>query len=150
MPPKKKPCFAALSHDKRGVWQFKVSLHDCWRRIVAPADATVDELAQAIIDAFDFDDDHLYQMELRDRSGRKMEIAHRAIDDADYFTEEFTIGHLPLDPGQKMIFLYDFGDCWRFTVKLESIQPAGEDTAKVILIEKSGKAPPQYDNDEWE
>ncbi len=127
-----------------GVWQFKVSLGDVWRRIVIPADSNADELAGGILDAFRFDSDHLYEFRLRDRSGRNLAIAHPYCEDVQYWTDEFAIGSLPLDPGQSMTFLYDFGDSWQFTVKLEKILPSGGKITKMKIIEKNGKAPKQY------
>jgi hypothetical protein len=59
-------------------------------------------------------------------------------------TDDFAVGFLPLDPGQSMILLYDFGDCWRFTVKLEKILPQNSDFKRAKIIEKKGKAPQQY------
>jgi hypothetical protein len=117
-----------------------------WRRIVIPADSDVDELIAAILTVFNFDDDHLYDVKLRDRSGRILEIAHPACDDADGFTDEFAIGFLPLDPGQSMTLLYDYGDSWQFTIKLEQILPANGRTRKPKITAKQGKAPRQYAN----
>jgi hypothetical protein len=129
-----------------GIWQFQVSLGQVWRRIVIPADSDVDELIATILIAFKFDDDHLYDVKLRDRSGRMIEIAHPACDDADWFTDEFAIGFLPLDPGQSMTLLYDYGDSWQFTIKLEKILPGDARIRKPKITAKQGKAPQQYAN----
>jgi hypothetical protein len=132
-----------------GVWQFKVSLGPVWRRIVIPADSNVEELAGGILDAYRFDYDHLYELMLRDRSGRSLTIAHPCIEDAKHWTDEFAIGSLPLDPGQSMTFLYDFGDQWQFTVKLEKILPPNHKMTRMKVIEKKGKAPKQYPDYDW-
>ena len=42
---------------------------------------------------------------------------------------------------------YDFGDNWRFDVKLERIEPAGR-IKKPRIVESHGKAPEQYP--QWE
>ena len=42
-----------------------------------------------------------------------------------------------------MTFLFDFGDNWRFDVKLERIEPREELKAPQIL-ETHGKTPQQY------
>ncbi len=52
-----------------GQFTFKVSLGETWRRIVAPASVSLEQLADAILDAYQFDHDHLYQFELRDTTG---------------------------------------------------------------------------------
>jgi hypothetical protein len=51
---------------------------------------------------------------------------------------------LPLNPGQAMDRLYDFGDCWEFTIKLERIEPPGAKLKAPHILEKRGKAPRQY------
>jgi hypothetical protein len=136
-----------------GLWQFKVSLGQVWRRIVVPADSDVDELIAVILTAFQFDDDHLYDVKIRDRSGRIVEIAHPACDDSEYFADEFAVGFLPLDPGQSMTLLYDYGDSWHFTIKLEKILPGEAKISKAKITAKHGQAPAQYNDpdgdDEW-
>lgn len=146
-------CVNTLSHDDcqfvDGVWQFQVSLGDVWRRIIIPAELNADDLAFAIIDAFKFDDDHFYEFKVRNRSGRRIQIAPGDVDDADYYTDEFAIGRLPLDPGQTMTFDFDFGDTWEFTVKLEKILPLDMSLDGPKIIAKKGKAPRQYRYDDW-
>ena len=51
-----------------------------------------------------------------------------------------------------MEYLFDFGDMWRFDVRLERIDPADGRVKKSKLLEKRGQSPPQYpnlDEDEW-
>jgi hypothetical protein len=51
----------------RGSVTFKVSLGaGGWRRIVMPAESNFDDLAKFILDAFQFDDEHLYQFRYQD------------------------------------------------------------------------------------
>ena len=127
-----------------GVWQFDVSLEDASRRIRIPADFSVEALADTILKAFDFDNDHLHEMRLRDRSGRNLAIGHPAIDDVEYHTDEFAIGSLPLDPGQSMLFLFDFGDGWEFTVALEELLPSDAGLTEPKIVKRKGKPPKQY------
>jgi hypothetical protein len=42
-----------------------------------------------------------------------------------------------------MNFLFDFGDNWKFTVKLERVEPRGA-RKRPRILERHGKAPPQY------
>ena len=145
-------CVNTLSQDQGafvdGVWQFKVSQRNAWRRIVIPAELSTDELIEAILAGFDFDNDHLYELRLRDRTGRNITIGHPDIDDVDHYTDEFAIGRLPLDPGQSMKFIFDFGDEWHFTVKLEKILPLDMSLNEPEIVASRGKAPRQYDHDD--
>ncbi len=125
---------------------FKVSLGKIWRRVVAPANADLEQLADAILTAFRFDREHLYQFELRDTTGNSITIAGPHLDDACHFAEEMRIGEVPLLVGDSMVFHYDFGDDWRFKVTLEAVLKGKASGLKVTA--KSGQSPKQYDRDD--
>jgi hypothetical protein len=126
-----------------GTYVFKVALGDVWRRIAISAEATLDELAGAILQSVEFDFDHLYEFVFRDRFGAQVRAVHPACDEPP-FTPEIDIGTLPLEPGQSMQFTYDFGDCWQFGVKLESIEETKKGPRTPKVLAKHGKAPEQY------
>jgi Plasmid pRiA4b ORF-3-like protein len=128
---------------REGVFIFRVSLRNVWRRIAIAAESTLDELVGCILDAFDFDFDHLYQFTYRDGFGATVTVSDPRGDEGP-FTDEELIGELPLTVGQAMDLLYDFGDSWHFTVKLESIEPARARQKLPKVLEKHGKAPEQY------
>lgn len=132
---------------REGNHTFKVSLGKIWRRVVAPASADLEQLANAILTAFCFDREHLYQFELRDYTGNSITIAGPQLDDASHFAEEMRIGELPLLVGDSMIFHYDFGDDWRFKVTLEAV--LGGKASGLKVTAKSGQSPKQYDRDDW-
>ena len=46
--------------------------------------------------------------------------------------------------GQKMLFLFDYGDEWRFVVELKEIKQAEKWDLKPKILESIGKAPEQY------
>jgi hypothetical protein len=133
-----------------GVYCFKVKLGSPWRRIAIAADQTLEDLAWAIIKAFRFDGDHLYQFEFQERDGSDLAVAHPAIDDAEMHTGEYSIGYLPLSEGQSMEFLYDFGTSWQFDVKLEKIEPPNRQMRKPRVVESHGKPPKEYDYDDYD
>lgn len=126
-----------------GLYVFKVSLGKIWRRIAIPAELTLDALAVAIINAYEFDFDHLYQFTYMNRFGVSKRVAHPYMEEY-VSTSEVRIGELPLQGGQPMEFLYDFGACWRFDVTLEAVEPVDPTLNKAQVIEKKGQAPEQY------
>ena len=133
-----------------GIYYFKVSLGKPWRRIAIPAKSDLEDLAECIIRAFDFDGDHLYAFRFVARDGRQIDAEHPDMDEAEMHTDEVAIGELPLDERQSMQFQYDFGADWRFDVQLEKIEPAGAKISKPTIVESRGKAPAEYEsNDEW-
>jgi hypothetical protein len=129
-----------------GLYIFKVSLGaKVWRRIAIPAALSLDDLSHAILRAYDFDDDHLYQFSYRDRFGVTVQVKHAYLEETPS-TDETAVGEIPLRPGASMEYLFDFGDEWRFDVRLERIDSADSRIKKPKLLEKHGEAPPQYPN----
>jgi hypothetical protein len=129
-----------------GLYVFKVSLGaKVWRRIAIPAALSLDDLSHAILRAYDFDDDHLYQFSYRDRFGVTVQVKHPYLEEPPS-TDETAVGEIPLRPGASMEYLFDFGDEWRFDVKLERIDSADGRIKKPKLLEEHGEAPPQYPN----
>ena len=50
--------------------------------------------------------------------------------------------------GQKMLFLFDYGDGWHFLVTLKRAEPAQPGTIYPVLVKSVGDARPQYDDDD--
>jgi Plasmid pRiA4b ORF-3-like protein len=136
---------------REGVYIFRVSMDDfrvspgeVWRLIAVPGDATLDDLVNLVLRSVKFDDEHLYRLTYRDRLGSNVSALHPAMDEGPW-ADQILIGTLPMEPGQTMQLLYDFGDSWRFTIKLERIDPDVKKKTPRIL-ESHGKAPEQYPN----
>ena len=100
-------------------------------------------LAAAILNAFEFDHDHLYKFTFENRFGLSVDVNHPYVEEPP-FADEILIGDLPLEPGNTMIFLYDFGDNWEFGVHLEQIDPPDRRRRKPVVLASRGKAPKQY------
>lgn len=139
-----------------GVYTFKVELdRNLWRRITIPAGLLLDDLSDAIREAYEFDDDHLYRFIYENRVGLKRFIYHPLTLMNEYpSTDQTRVGDLPLQAGEMMIYNYDFGDNWEFPVTLEKIDPPDREMKRAQIIESKGKAPEQYptwgeDEDEW-
>ncbi|MBT9316878.1 hypothetical protein IXB50_15725 [Leptothoe spongobia TAU-MAC 1115] len=60
-------CFLPIDQERQDILRVWVKT---WRRIAIPANLALDELAIAILDAYQFDYDHLYEFSDRDRTGR--------------------------------------------------------------------------------
>jgi hypothetical protein len=135
---------------QEGTYIFKVSLGSVWRRIAIPGTMELDWLSSTILDAFDFDHDHLYSFIYKNRVGKEVHINHPYVQDAP-FTDEVEVQEVPLRPGASMTFLFDFGDNWRFNVQLERIEPIDPKLKKPKVLGKHGEAPEQYPgwDEEW-
>ena len=131
-----------------GQYLFKVFLHKAWRRFNIPGTLTWDHFAQLILEAFEFDDDHLYCFEYINHFGKEIRLNHAYLEEMP-FTDETKIGDLGLETGDELIFIYDFGDHWEFGIVLEEIVPS--DYECIQLLEQHGEPPQQYpEYDEWE
>jgi hypothetical protein len=126
-----------------GIYIFKVSLGKPWRQIAIPSHLDLDFLADIILDAFDFDNDHLYQFSCHQPTGATLNINHPYVERKP-FTDEFTVGELPLQKRGKMTFLFDFGDNWKFDLILEEIQAPDPQLKEPKILKSYGKAPEQY------
>jgi hypothetical protein len=136
---------------KNGIFVFKVSLgKKVWRRIAISSEERLDDLHDIIQAAFDFGNDHLYQFEFRNRFGITQQVSHPMCEGGPS-TDEFRIKQLPLRIGEKMEYIFDFGDWWVFTLELEEIKPPDPKYHRAKILKKHGEAPEQYPDwdDEW-
>ena len=142
---------------------FKVNMKGArriWRTIALRGDQTLDDLHEAIFEAFDRDDPHLYSFYIPKAPGRgsrsgpqpKEYTAPPMFDDSDPFGAENQINaakarldELKLKTGQRFEYLFDFGDSWWHEVLVETISPVAPGTRYGVL-EKKGTSPPQYED----
>ena len=48
------------------------------------------------------------------------------------------------EPGKQMLFLFDYGDEWRFKVELIGLRRKEPNAAYPRVVKRVGEAPPQY------
>jgi hypothetical protein len=139
---------------RSGTHHFKVTLagwqgqgSGIWRRLLVPPHASLDALAGAILSAFDFDSDHLYDFRYRDQRGSRRIYNHPYTDDGPY-TPEITVAETELPLKDEMLFTFDYGDNWQFKVRLEAVEDAPCKFKQPKVAESVGKAPDQYPNAE--
>jgi hypothetical protein len=132
---------------KSGVFTFKVSLGEIWRRIAIGSDMQLSDLADLILDSVDFDRDHLDMFTYKDPLGRKQNVMHPSADGA-ITTTEVNVGALPIEPGGTLEYVFDFGDWWKFGLQLESVVP-GRGEYQGEILEVYGDAPVQYSYSTW-
>ena len=107
-----------------------------------PPDQPLDALASAILNAVEFDHDHLYQFSHQNRFGVLEQVNHPDTDEGPW-TDEVLVGDMPLRVGQTMTYVFDFGDWWEFNVALERVDPDMAIEESVVLG-KRGEPPAQY------
>jgi hypothetical protein len=104
----------------------------------------------AIQNALDWDADHLYSFFLNGKSGDRHYEFTCPCEGADPpFADEAVIGELGLSSKCEFLYLFDYGDCHEFMVKVVDILPKREGAGDYpLVVDSRGEAPDQYPN--WE
>ncbi len=127
-----------------GNYTFKVSLEkNVWRKINISFNHSLEDLHLIIQKAFDFDNDHLYSF-FMDNKRHSRNAYHSLYSDEGPYTDDAIIGELGLYSGQRILYYFDYGDSWEFTVRLLTINEDGRPPKNPEIIEIKGEAPDQY------
>ena len=114
----------------------------CYRHLRVSGNATLADLADSILDAFDFCNDHLYSFFMDDRWWSDGDCYHSPYDSEEPCATSAALCRLGLTKGSSFKFLFDYGDEWRFQCKV--LQVIEEPTDKTVTVRSKGKAPEQY------
>jgi hypothetical protein len=135
------------------VYQFKITLKGTkppiWRRILVPETYTFWDLHVAIQDAMGWEDYHLHEFTLLSpKTGRKVKIGIPSDEDADFGWEVLAewnqkIAHYFSSENSKADYVYDFGDGWEHSIKLEKILPRETGVAYPRCIGGKRACPPE-------
>lgn len=125
------------------------------REIETPENANLYKLAEAIVGAYNFDFDHCF--------GFFSKIAEYGYSDSEKKYELFAdLENEGIEPtgagsvkktkikevweqkGDKMMFLFDYGDVWQFVVKLIDFSQKKPNIKYPHVLKKIGRAPRQY------
>ena len=83
----------------------------CYRHIQISEGATLYELSMAILDSFEFDDDHMHAFFMDNRAWSRDAEYLCPGGDLDYdqgYTDEVKLSHFYLEKGGKFLYLFDF------------------------------------------
>lgn len=136
-----------------GVYVFRATVEPryhgsigVWRDLAVPGPISLYELATAVLDAFEFEDhEHLYEFRFKDRSGKPRVFFHPGTAEGPY-SDEITVEESCFLEKQTIKFRFDYGDDWRFLLRLERIDPPEKKLKHIKLIGSDGKAPKHYTN----
>jgi hypothetical protein len=114
--------------------------------------ASLYSLAQAIVVAFDFDFDHAFGFydKFGDRWTDADEQYELFADMEDTESEADSVERTPVSHafpaiGKQLMFLFDYGDEWRFSIQFTKQGEKLPKTRYPRQIASVGKAPPQYE-----
>jgi hypothetical protein len=119
------------------------------RVIEIRGDQTLEQLHQAIFQAYDRWEEHLYEFQFGKRpfdpKGPTYGIGHDPSDKKKSGDARTTkLDDLGLKPERAFGYWFDFGDDWFHQVQLERIEQAIPTVTYPRVIKRVGKSPPQY------
>ena len=115
----------------------------CYRHIKISSRASLYDLHSAILDAYHFDDDHAHAFFMDNKAwNQKHEYAAPEIEDSVNTTDNALLAQFNFQKGDKFLYIFDFGDEWRFQVKF--LRKLDEHMDEPQLIRSIGEAPEQY------
>jgi Plasmid pRiA4b ORF-3-like protein len=117
-------------------------------QVAVRADQQLTALHEALVEAFGWFDDHLYSFWLDGRCWGDRETEYTRPEGVDEWgdsvrTADVTIGSLDLAIGQRIAYVFDFGDEWRVRLTLKTIGD-GDGGEYPRVLKRLGEAPPQY------
>ena len=148
-----------------GNYLIKVALKDdpkIWRTIKISSEDDFETLHLAIQSAFGFDNDHLYEFYLDNktrnskrtiedpRSGGYSPFDFDENEDEDD-TEEYeieTIGSEALTIGHKFAYIYDFGANWKMNLQVLEIEKDVPLAKEYSIVTVHGESPKEYEDDD--
>lgn len=147
-------------------YRLKISLkgvpaRELSRTIEISGNCTFDDLHEEIFEAFDRYDEHMYSFFLtrQDTENKRKimnsdEITHpygleSGFSDARS-SAETTIDDAKLKEKDVLHYWFDFGDDWWHRIRVEEITESKDSNQVVRIVEKVGKSPEQYPDDDDE
>ena len=97
---------------------------EVYRVIEISGEHSLDDLCEAILSAFDFDDEHLYEFCMDNR--RYSEYNYQSVPEAGELSTKVKLDKIGLAVKQKFSLHYDFGDDWMFTITVQNITETAE------------------------
>ncbi|MFB9949578.1 plasmid pRiA4b ORF-3 family protein [Rhizobium puerariae] len=130
--------------------RLKVTLDDVeppvMRRVVVPFRIRFNRLHEVLQAAFGWTDSHLYEFCIRDVG---FGIPDGSIDDPVDARRATLLSAIEDIGARSFKYLYDFGDGWTHTVKIEKTFPVIADFTDPVLLDVVGRCPPEDVGGPW-
>ncbi len=131
------------------IYQFKVQLKKVtkppvWRRIQVSGEYSLDVLHEIIQASFGWENYHSYQFSHNGWGSYpvySLEEPEEEFEGMEEDSREYRVKDIFKDKGQKMIYIYDFGDDWQHQLTLEQIDNGK--LQKPVLLAGKGACPPE-------
>ena len=123
------------------------------REIEITGTSSLYKLAEAIVRAYAFDFDHCFGFfsDITNGNYSNSEKQYELFTDIDDIestgaesVKKTKISSVWKKSGDKMMFLFDYGDNWRFVIELKSFGEKDKNKKYSQVLDRKGKAPEQY------
>jgi hypothetical protein len=144
---------------RRDVVVYRVRAHlddsvpTIWRRLDLRSNLSLDLLHQALQVAFDWTDSHLHRFSLGGGAfdhHSQLFLCPYDIDNKEWPEDddglpaaETRLDETLSEPGDVLHYLYDYGDNWELTLRLEEVLPAENNCPAAVVIDGERAAPPE-------
>lgn len=127
------------------IYQLKIGIKGAkppiWRRILIEDDITYMGVHYIIQDVFDWENSHLFEFVAKTRRYTDLDFDDGFVDDIGEDASKFTIGNDLKEIGDKITYIYDFGDHWEHEIKLEDILEKEQNESYPKCIKAKGRGP---------
>ena len=115
------------------IFDFKVSFGRDFRFTVRCSPKhSFENLHLEIQEALKFDNDHLYSFFL-DGKRWSNNAVHSPYSEEPPYTDETLLGDVRLRDGQRILYLFDYGDCWQFDITVKTLTEAVAPTKPKLI-----------------
>ena len=127
--------------------ELKMSEPLVWRELEVPSSISLSSLAQAILLAMGWSEDHLHQFIGKGKNyyNTSQNAPSSPFNMEDKDGSRYGISHLLQKVGDSTIFEYDFGDSWNHVVKLKAKADYANDEKPIVRLIGGAKACPPDD-----
>jgi hypothetical protein len=154
--PLARPDFRRAPRDEVAIYRVRVDIDDAqppiWRRLDLHSDLPLDVVHQILQVAFAWTDSHLHRFSL---GGGPFDNRSQLFlcpydveegepeDDGRIPASEVRLDETMQEPGDVLEYLYDYGDTWELTLRLETILPAHAGSPTATVVDGRRAAPPE-------
>jgi len=123
---------------RASIGRFRVDLE-------ASAEDSLSDLHWALQEALMWDGDHGHAFYLTGkRTDGDLAVPCPELASGELNSDEVTLGHFDPQPGDKILYRFDFGDDWQILIKVLGRTPGVRVSASPSIVGTSGKPPEQY------
>ena len=132
-----------------GSYVISISLGTgCYRHIQIAKTSTLFALHKAILQAFEFMDDHAHAFFMDNKYWSQADVYYSMkMNGNERLTKNYKLGKLGLTKGRQFKYIFDFGEEWRFQCKV--LQESDIDVLSAYVRREVGQPPEQYPEPEY-